>query len=186
MKELELQEPKLCNAQKTQLNSYLDPDISVTLFPRRPFISEDYTPPLYINKLTTPDFRLLTQPLPCVKSCWFRQALPQVSKIVTGSLQAQKFTVITSILAQLCGFPSILSIRSYRDCSPLRQGGGQYSSSKPELTQHLKVCYSSKKFQYHFSCLFISHCGQMAFSSFFISALVCSSQYKSPMYQTCK
>ena len=50
MKELELQNPKLCNAQKTQLNGYLDPDVFVTLFPRRPFISEDYTPLLHIKQ----------------------------------------------------------------------------------------------------------------------------------------
>ena len=167
MKELELQDQKMCNAQKTQPNSYLDPDIFVTLFPRRPFISEDYIPLLYVNKLTTSDFWLLTQPLPHAESCWFQQALPQVGKIVTGSLQAQKFMVIMSILAQLCGIPSVLSIRSYRDCSPLRQGGGQYSSSEPELTQCLKVCDCSKNFQYCFSCLFISHCGRLAFSSFF-------------------
>ena len=135
-KELELQNMKSCNAQKTQPKSYLDPDIFITLFLRRPFISEDYTPPLHINNLTTSDFWLLTYPLPLAKSYWFRQALPQVSKIVTGSLQAWKFTAITSILAQPCGIPSVLSVRSYRDCSPLRQGGSQYLSSKPELTQH--------------------------------------------------
>ena len=79
------------------------------------------------------------------KPYWFWQALPQVSKIITSSLQAWKFTAIISILAQLCG-SSMPSIRSYRDCSPLRQGGGQYSSTEPELTQRLKVCYSSKNF----------------------------------------
>ena len=49
-KESELQNLKSCNAQKTQPNGYLDPDIF--LFPQRPFISKDYVPPLHVNKKT--------------------------------------------------------------------------------------------------------------------------------------
>ena len=52
-KESELQKPKSCDAQKTQPNSYLDPDIFITLFPWRPFISKDYAPPLHVNKRNT-------------------------------------------------------------------------------------------------------------------------------------
>ena len=51
-KESELWNPKSCNAPKTQPNGYLNPDIFITLFPWRPVISEDYAPPLHVNKKT--------------------------------------------------------------------------------------------------------------------------------------
>ena len=56
-KESELQKLKSCNAQKTQLNNYLNPDIFITLFPQSPFISKDNVPLLPVKKKTH-NFRL--------------------------------------------------------------------------------------------------------------------------------
>ena len=177
VKELELQKLKSCNAQKTQPNDYLNPDIFITLFPRSPFISKDNVSLLHAKKYTASDFWLLTQPLPHAKPYWFWKALPQVGKIITGSLQARKSTAIMSTLCQPCEILSVPSIRSCRNCSPLRQGSDQCLSNKPEVTQLLKICCSSRIFSVVLVAFSFLTVAEWPFSSFFISVLVCFVQY---------
>ena len=57
------------------------------------------------------------------KPYWFWQALPQVGKIITSLLQAQESTAIMSVICQQGEIPSVLSVRSCRNHSPLKQGG---------------------------------------------------------------
>ena len=93
-----------------------------------------------------------------------------------------------SILCQLCGIPKVPSIRSYRDCTPLRQDGDQYLSNEPELTQHLKVCCSSKIFSIVSAVFSFLTVAKLLFFLHFSYQLwyVLHSIHKSPMYYTCK